>query len=288
MGIIYEKRGHIAFITIDEPDHANTVDSVAAEALTEAWKEVWEDRDVRVAILTGTGDRFYSAGHRIGNKPNKDKKEEVAEEPVKPTSRAEGVFWPKTGTATRMGTYGSPFDHDGYPQVWKPVIAAINGWVAGWGFFNLLASTDIRIACEDHAQFKYGLLGLGSIGGGPGATLLPRQISYADAIKILLTDEAFDAREALRINLINEVVAHDKLMERAEEIAIHIATKVPPVAARMLKEFVVRYRDVHVSEAWRVQGLMSSLVNTLTTDGAEGREAFKGKRPPNFTGDFSV
>ncbi len=288
MGVIYEKRDHIAFITIDEPDHANTVDGATQEELTEAWKDVWEDKDVRVAIMTGTGDRFYSAGHRLGGGAAAEEPKPEPDESTPPPSRAEGVFWPKTSAVTRMGTSGSPFDHDGYPQIWKPVIGAINGWVAGWGFFNMLSSTDIRIACEEHARFKYGLLSLGGIGGGPGATLLPRQIAYADAIKILLTDEPFDAKEALRINLINEVVPHGRLMERAEEVATHIATKVPPVAARMMKEFVVRYREVPVAEAWRVQGLMGSLVSTLTTDGAEGRAAFKEKRPPNFTGGFSV
>jgi len=102
-------------------------------------------------------------------------------------------------------------------------------------------------------------------------------------MKILLTDEAFDAKEALRINLINEVVPHDQLMIRAEEIADRIAG-MPPVAVRMMKEFAIRFKDVPVSEAWRVQTLFNTLLTQLTTDGDEGRKAFLEKRDPEFTG----
>ena len=121
------------------------------------------------------------------------------------------------------------------------------------------------------------------MGHGPGATYLTRQVAYADAMKILLTDEPFDAKEALRMNLINEVVAHGSLMERAEELAAQIAA-MPPVAVRMMKEFIIRFRDVPVAEAWRVQTLMNSLLTQITTDGDEGRIAFNEKRSPNFTG----
>ena len=92
----------------------------------------------------------------------------------------------------------------------------------------MLTSTDIRIACEEHARFKYALLSQGWVGNGPGATYLPRQVSYVDAMRILLTDEPFDAKEALRINLINEVTPHDKLLSRAEEIADSIAKMPTP------------------------------------------------------------
>ena len=147
----------------------------------------------------------------------------------------------------------------------------------------MLTSTDIRIACDEHARFKFALLSQGWVGGGPGATYLTRQISHADAMRILLTDEPFDAQEALRINLINEVVGHDQLMERAEEIATQIA-KMPPVAVRMMKEFAIRFQDIPITAAWRGQTLIYSLLTQLTTDGDEGRQAFREKREPNFDG----
>ena len=276
MGIIYEKRDGIAFITIDNPEKANILDRQTSDEITAAWKDVWEDRDIRAAVLTGSGDRYFCAGHNLALEHGV-----TAED--RDHIRAEGVFWPLAGTVNgaRIGADGRLGDH--YPQIWKPVIGAINGWAAGAGFYIMLTSTDIRIACEEHARFKFALLSQGWVGGGPGATFLPRQIAYADAMRILLTDEPFDANEALRINLINEVVPHDNLMARAEEIAVQIA-KQPPLAVRMMKEFVVRFRDLPVTESWRVQGLMNALLTQFTTDGDEGRQAFLEKRPPEFTG----
>ena len=113
--------------------------------------------------------------------------------------------------------------------------------------------------------------------------MLVKQLRYVDAMKILLTDEPFDAQEALRVGLINEVVPHAQLMERAEKLARHIVT-LPPVAVRMMKEFVVRFGDLPADQAWHVQNLMNSLLIQTTTDGEEGRQAFNEKRPPNFTG----
>lgn len=276
MGILYEKKNHIAYITLNNPDKANILDRQTSNELSEAWKDVWEDKDVRVAILTGSGDRHFCAGHNLAPRPGVDPEDLQR-------LRAEGMFWPMAGTVNgaNIGADGRLGDH--YPQIWKPVIGAINGWAAGAGFYILLTSTDIRIACEEHAQFKFALLSQGWIGGGPGATYLIRQIAHADAMRILLTDGPFDAKEALRINLINEVVPHDQLMSRAEEIATDIAAK-PPLAVRMMKEFLIRFRDVPITEAWRVQTLMNALLTQLSSDGDEGRAAFLEKRPPEFTG----
>ena len=102
-------------------------------------------------------------------------------------------------------------------------------------------------------------------------------------MKILLTDEPFDAEEALRIGMVNEVVPHAHLMERAERIARHIVT-LPPVAVRMMKEFVIRFGDLPTDQAWHVQTLINSLLIQTTTDGEEGRKAFNEKRPPDFSG----
>ena len=276
MGILYEKKGHVAYVTIDNPDKGNILDHQTSDEISEVWKTIWEDRDVRVTILTGTGDRHFCAGHNLAPPPG------VSEEDLN-RIRTENIFWPLAGTVNgaKIGADGSLGDH--YPQIWKPVIGAINGWAAGAGFYLMLTSTDIRIASEEHAQFKFALLSQGWGGNGPGASYLTRQISHADAMRILLTDESFDAEEALRINLINEVVPHAQLISRAEEIADRIAG-MPPVAVRMMKEFAIRFRDIPVSEAWRVQTLFNTLLTQLTTDGDEGRKAFLEKRPPDFTG----
>jgi enoyl-CoA hydratase/carnithine racemase len=104
-------------------------------------------------------------------------------------------------------------------------------------------------------------------------------------MKILLTDEPFDAHEALRIGLINEVVPHAQLLARAEKIARHICT-LPPVAMRMMKEFVVRFGDLPTDQAWHVQNLINSLLIQTTMDDEEGRRAFNARRPRNFTGEL--
>lgn len=276
MGVIYEKKDAIAYVTIDNPEKANILDRETSNQIAEAWKEIWEDWDVRVAIITGTGERHFCAGHNLAPRPGVTDEE-------RERIRAESVFWPLGGTVNgaKIGADGRLGDH--YPQVWKPVIGAINGWAAGAGFYLMLTSTDIRLACEEHARFKFALLSQGWVGGGPGATYLTRQVSHADAMKILLTDEPFDAAEALRINLVNEVVPHESLMGRAEELATHIAG-LPPLAVRMMKEFVIRFRDIPVTEAWRVQTLMNALLTQVSGDGAEGRAAFLEKRSPEFTG----
>lgn len=276
MAIKYETRECIAYITIDNPSHANALDRATSNALSDAWRSVWEDRDVRVAIITGTGDRHFSAGHNLVRPAGVTAEEQEF-------LRTQRVFWPAAGTVNgaRTGVDGGMGDH--YPRVWKPVIAAVNGWAAGAGLYLVLASTDIRIASAEHARFKFALLSQGWLGAGPGATLLTRQLGYADAMRMLLTDEPIDAAEAFRIGLVNEVVPHERLMARAEEIARQIVA-LPPVAVRMMKEFAIRYREVPFDQAWQVQNLMNTMLIQMTTDGEEGRRAFNEKRPPNFTG----
>ena len=242
MPIKYEKRNGVAYITLNNPERANILDKPTSDEIAEAWADVWEDRDIRCAILTGEGDRHFCGGHNLAPRPG------VTEED-REYLRTKRVFWPLAGTVNgqKTGVDGRMGDH--YPRVFKPVIAAINGWAAGAGFYILLSTTDIRIASLEHARFKFSLLSQGWLGHGPGATLLTRQIRYVDAMRILLTDEPFGAEEALRVELINEVVPHARLMETAEAIARHICT-LPPAAVRMMKEFVIRFGEASTDQAW--------------------------------------
>ena len=278
MAVDYIRRDGSGYVTINNPSKANILDRQTSNDISEIWKDIWEDPDVRAVILTGTGDRHFCAGHNLDSRPDI-----TAEE--RERIRAENIFWPLAGTVNgaRIGADGRLGDH--YPQIWKPVIGAINGWAAGAGFYLMLTSTDIRLASLENAKFKFALLTQGWVGSGPGATYLTRQVSHADAMKILLTDEPFDATEALRMNLINEVVPHENLIKRAEEIASGIV-KMPPLAVRMMKEFVIRFKDIPITEAWRVQTLMNALLTQLSSDGEEGRRAFLEKRPPDFTGSI--
>jgi len=276
MGIDYEKRDGVAYITFNNPEKANILDKVTSDQIADAWIDVWEDRSVRCAIVTGSGDRHFCGGHNLAPRPG------LTDDDVE-FLRTQRIFWPLAGTVhgQQTGVDGRMGDH--YPRVWKPVIAAVNGWAAGAGLYMVLASTDIRIASEENARFKFALLTQGWLGRGPGASLLIKQLQYIDAMKMLLTDEPIDAKEALRVGLINEVVPHADLMARAETIARQIV-KLPPVAVRMMKEFVVRFGDLPTDQAWHIQNLINTLLIQTTADGEEGRAAFNDKRPPNFTG----
>lgn len=276
MAIDYVKREGVAYITLNNPGKANILDKKTSDQISEAWIDLWEDRSIRCAILTGAGDKHFCGGHNL------EKRKNITEE-EREYLRTQRIFWPLAGTVhgQKTGVDGRFGDH--YPRIWKPVIAAVNGWAAGAGLYILLASTDIRIASSENALFKFSLLTQGWLGHGPGASLLIKQLRYIDAMKMLLTDEPFGAEEALRIGLINEVVPHDQLMIRAEKMARYICT-LPPVAVRMMKEFLVRFGDLPTDQAWHVQNLMNSLLIQTTTDGEEGRQAFNAKRKPNFSG----
>ena len=276
MPLDYEKRDGVAYITLNNPAKANILDKKMSDDISAAWIDLWEDRHIRCAILTGTGDRHFCGGHNLA--PRKNLTEEERE-----YLRTQKIFWPLAGTVhgQKTGVDGRMGDH--YPRVFKPVIAAVNGWAAGAGMYILLASTDIRIASAENARFKFGLTTQGWVGNGPGAALLTKQLRYADAMKILLTDLPFDAAEALRVGLVNEVVPHADLMARAETLARHIVD-LPPLATRMMKEFVVRFGDLPTDQAWHVQNLMNHLLIQTTTDGEEGRRAFNAKEKPKFTG----
>jgi enoyl-CoA hydratase/carnithine racemase len=276
LAVDYRKHDGVAYITLDNPDKANILDKPTSDAISAAWTDLWEDREIRCAILTGTGDRHFCGGHNLAPREN------ITEE-EREYLRTQRIFWPLAGTVhgQKTGVDGRMGDH--YPRVWKPVIAAVNGWAAGAGLYILLASTDIRVASREHARFKFALTTQGWLGHGPGATLLARQLRYIDAMKMLLTDEPVDAAEALRIGLVNEVVPHAELMARAEQIARHIV-EMPPVALRMMKEFVIRFGDLPTDQAWHVQNLINNLLIQVTTDGEEGRRAFNEKRRPQFSG----
>ncbi|MQG02244.1 MAG: enoyl-CoA hydratase/isomerase family protein [SAR202 cluster bacterium] len=276
---IYEKRDGIAYLTVNNPEKANVMDSQVMEEMAEEYRDFWEDRDMKVMILTGMGDRHFSAGHHIQPPPPGQSYTDIR------IQRNEGFFWPRAQTVNgrEIAVFGGGTD---FPRVWKPVIAAVNGWAAGAGLYMLLHTVDIRIACEEHARFYFALLSnRGGIGSGPSATHLTRQLNYAHAMKMLLTDEPIDAKEAERIGLIYETVPHDQLMARCEALAERIK-QMPPVAVRMLKEFAVKSRELPEQAAWDMQYTFNHMVSQLSTDGDDADAAFLEKRPRNVKGNL--
>jgi enoyl-CoA hydratase/carnithine racemase len=275
---IYEKKESIAYLTVNNPEKANVMDSQVMEEMGEAYKDFWQDKEMRVMILTGIGDRHFSAGHYIQPPPPGMSYDDVRHQ------QADNFFWPRPGTVNGRDivVFGGGVD---FPRVWKPVIAAVNGWAAGAGLYMLLNTVDIRIACEEHARFYFALLSnRGGIGSGPSATHLIRQLNYAHAMKMLLTDEPIDAKEAERIGLIYETAPHDQLMARCEELARRIC-EMPPVAVRMLKEFAVKSRDLPEQAAWDMQYTLNFMVGQLSRDSDDATPAFLEKRQRRVTGE---
>ena len=279
MSIRYETDDNIAVITIANSRRANSLDKQHALDLGEAWRSAWDDRNVRAIIVTGEGNRHFCGGHDLSVR------EDVTSEEHEFLA-LERIFRSPSGYTNgfQTGIDGGMADH--FPRIHKPVIAAVNGWAVGAGLYLLLASTDIRIAAIGNANFRFGLISRGWIGAGPGATMLLKQLRYVDAMKMLLTDATVDAEEAVRIGLVNEAVSADQLMPRAFELAKRIA-EMPPLATIKMKEFVHRFSDLPVEQAWNVQAMMNFLLLQTTEDAQEGRTSFLERREPNYTGEYS-
>ena len=279
MSIRYETDDSVAIITIDNARKANTIDKQHALELSDAWVNAWEDRSVRSIVLTGAGDRHFCGGHDLSVRTDVTPEEHDF-------LALERIFRPPAGYVNGMqsGLDGGMADH--FPRIHKPVVAAVNGWAVGAGLYLLLASTDIRLAAVGQANFRFGLISRGWVGAGPGATLLLKQLRYVDAMNMLLADETVDAHEAVRIGLVNQAISPDELLPRALEIARRIA-EMPPLATIKMKEFVHRFGDLPVDQAWNVQSLINFLLLHTTQDAQEGRDSFLERRAPRYTGEYA-
>ena len=279
MSIRYQTDGHIATITLANARRANVIDKAHALELADALRNAWEDRAVRAIVVTGEGDRHFCGGHDLSVRDDVSAEEHEF-------LALERIFRPPSGYTNgfQTGIDGGMADH--FPRIHKPVIAAVNGWAVGAGLYLLLASTDIRVAATGQANFRFGLISRGWVGAGPGATILLKQLRYVDAMKMLLADETVDAEEAVRIGLVNEAVPPDQLLPRALQIAHRIA-EMPPLATTKMKEFVHRFADLPVEQAWNIQSLINSLLLHTTQDAQEGRISFLERREPNYTGEYA-
>ncbi len=279
MAIRFEIDGHVAIITLANAPRANAIDKRHALELGEAWRNAWEDRNVRSIVVTGEGDRHFCGGHDLSVRDDVSEAEHDF-------LALERIFRPPDGYTNgfQTGIDGGMADH--FPRIYKPVVAAVNGWAVGAGLYLLLASSDIRIAAEGNANFRFGLISRGWVGAGPGATMLLKQLRYVDAMKMLLADDTVDAREAVRIGLVNEAVPADRLMPRAFEIAHQIAEK-PPLATMKMKEFVHRFSDLPVEQAWNVQAMINFMLLHASHDAQEGRTSFLERRDPVYTGEYA-
>jgi E-phenylitaconyl-CoA hydratase len=246
----------IALITINRPERHNALDAEHYAALSAAWIRVRDDEKVRVAVVTGAGEKSFCAGADI--KSMLAQKSEMAQ-----------LWLTQKDQLLNRGL-----------EVWKPVIAAVNGYCLGGGV-TLLLATDIRFAVR-HATFGLSEVKRGIIAANGGTQRVLQQLPYPIAMEMLLTGDAIDAEQAARWGLINHVVAADQLLAEAMKCARRIAANAP-LAVQAAKELAVRSRDVDLNTGLRMEQLVTRLLRE-TDDAREGREAFAAKRSPEFKG----
>jgi len=256
MSIDVSVQDNIAIITINRPERMNAMDAEHYEGLSRAWMRVRDDPEIRVAIVTGAGDRAFTAGA--------DLKSFV----TKPVDLAEMWLTQKDQLLNRG------------LEVWKPVIAAVNGVCLGGGT-TLLFATDLRIAVPN-ATFNLAEVKRGLVPGNGGTQRVLGQLPYAIAMEFLLTADTIDAATALRWGLVNRVVPPGELIETALGYARRIAANAP-LAVQAAKELAIRSRDVDLATGLRMEQVTNRLLWS-SEDVKEGTLAFAEKRAPRFQG----
>jgi enoyl-CoA hydratase/carnithine racemase len=256
MNVLYEKRGGIAYVTLNRPKVLNALDAATWADLRSAFEDARADSSVRGVILTGAGDRAFIAGADISELAHVDAYE--AEE-------------------------SSRFGQDVLNLVenlGKPVIAAVNGFALGGGCETAMACT-IRIAAE-HAKFGQPEVQLGLLPGGGGTQRLPRLVGKGRALQLILTGETISAQEAWRIGLVNEVVPAANLIARAEAVLRQIAANAP-IAVKYSLDAANKGLDTSQSEGFALEASYFGICAS-TEDKREGTSAFLERRAPHFAG----
>jgi enoyl-CoA hydratase/carnithine racemase len=254
--LLYEKKGPIAYVTLNRPRVLNALNQRTWENLRTAFEDAREDAQVRGVILTGAGDKAFIAGADISELAHV-----TAVEAEKSSSYGQAVL----NLIENLG---------------KPVIAAVNGFALGGGCETAMACT-IRVASE-HAKFGQPEVTLGLIPGGGGTQRLPRLIGKGRALQIILSGEMISAQEAFRIGLVNEVVPAAELITRAEAILKRIFSNAP-VAVKYSLEAVNKGMETSQAEGLSLEASLFGLC-AGTEDKKEGTQAFLQKRPPQFQG----
>jgi enoyl-CoA hydratase len=254
--LLYDKTGPIAYVTINRPHVLNALNRATWSDLRSAFEDARDDVTIRGVILTGAGDKAFVAGADIS---------ELAH------------------SSAIDAEQGSRFGQqvlDLIENLGKPVVAAINGFALGGGLETAMACT-IRIAIE-HAQLGQPEVHLGLLPGGGGTQRLPRLVGKGRALQLILTGGMIGAEEAYRIGLVNEVVAADQLIPRAEEILNQIAAN-GPIAVRLALEATNKGMETSQAEGVVLEASYFGLL-AGTEDKREGTAAFLEKRAPNFQG----
>lgn len=254
--IRYEKKGAIAYVTIDRPKVLNALNMTTMQELKAAFTDAKGDAAVRVVLLTGGGEKAFVAGADIAELNQQD------------------------ATGAKEYTHRGQAVLDLIENLGKPVIACVNGFALGGGCELAMACT-MRIASET-AKLGQPEVKLGLIPGYGGSQRLPRLVGKGVAMQILLTGEPISAQEAHRIGLVNEVVPAAELIARAEAIAQKMIANAP-LAVQYTMEASNKGLEMSQAEGLYVEAALFALV-CATEDKAEGTKAFLEKRKAEFKG----
>jgi enoyl-CoA hydratase/carnithine racemase len=254
--VLYEKKGAIAYVTVNRPKVLNALNTPTWKDLRTAFEDARDDTAVRGVILTGAGNKAFIAGADISELAH------VAAFEAEQSSRfGQGVL-------------------DLIENLGKPVIAAVNGFALGGGCETAMACT-MRIAVET-AKFGQPEVTLGLVPGGGGTQRLPRLVGKGRALQLVLSGEMISAQEAYRIGLVNEVVPAADLITRGEAILNRIASNAP-IAVRFALEAANKGMETSQSEGLLLEAAYFGLC-AATEDKKEGTSAFLEKRAAQFRG----
>jgi len=253
MAVNYEKSGRIAIFTINRPEAMNALNMETMGELRDVMTEFRDDPELWVGIVTGAGEKAFCGGADI--KDTLPFMKEHGRDPwAMPASIMRGL------------------------EMWKPLIAAINGIALGGGL-ELALACDIRIASET-ARLGTPEVTLGLIPGWGGTQRLPRAVPWCNAAELLLMGKLVDAGEAYRIGLVNKVVPQAEVMATAKEYAEAIC-RAAPLAVRAAKEAMLRGSAMTLEEGLRLENALVASV-LATEDFTEGTTAFVEKRKPDY------
>jgi enoyl-CoA hydratase/carnithine racemase len=253
--IEYRKEGRIAIISINRPEALGAITVKGFEELHDALIDFRDNDELLVGIITGTGNKVFCSGVDV-----KDMLPFVKKTATKP--------WQQPTTVMRG------------LDLWKPLIAALNGLTLGGGL-ELALACDIRIASEN-VSFGFPEVRVGIFPAGGGTQRLPRLIPPGIAAEMIFTGKMIDAQEAYRIGLVNRVVPLDQLMPVAKKLAEAIC-EVGPLAVRTAKEAIIRGMSMGLEDGLRLETTLTPIV-VSSEDFEEGINAFSEKRKPKFKG----
>jgi enoyl-CoA hydratase len=256
---------HVVLITIDRPEARNSADLDHFKALREAWEQFDADADAWVAIITGVEDAFFTGADLKTYVP--------AITALGQRIAAEGITeidGYRLDDGTRAVLRGA--------KIWKPIIAAVNGYCTAGGM-EMLGGADIRIACPE-AQFAVMEPKRGLFAGGGTTVRLPRQIPFPHAMEFLLCADLVPADRAMQMGLLNAIVPRDELLEAAYAYARRITANAP-LAVQATKRSVWEGLGMSLKDAYRNEAAIASEI-FATEDAKEGPRAFAEKRLPQW------